>query len=132
MLCAYQEMKDALLLNGDYNVLLVGWGNGSARPYLQAVANCVIVGAEIAKLIVALQVHLLFLLNYKCDLSEILTRENVVFSNLQFIHKKFKCLFITSLLLVDYSILYNWIAPFLVLQLSVLFTYMYHGLYRSS
>ena len=44
-------MKNELLKNGDYNVILVDWGGGSGIPYTQATANTRIVGAEIAKLI---------------------------------------------------------------------------------
>lgn len=48
-------MKDELLTNGDYNVILVDWGGGSGIPYTQATANTRVVGAVIAKLIQNLQ-----------------------------------------------------------------------------
>nr|KAG5709787.1 hypothetical protein BaRGS_032611 [Batillaria attramentaria] len=47
----YQDMKDALLAQGDYNVILVEWKDGAAQLYGQATANTRIVGAQIAQLI---------------------------------------------------------------------------------
>ncbi|KAK7501457.1 hypothetical protein BaRGS_00007261 [Batillaria attramentaria] len=52
----YQDMKDALLAQGDYNVILVEWKDGAATLYGQATANTRIVGAQIAQLIEYLQV----------------------------------------------------------------------------
>ena len=49
-------MKDELLKNGDYNVIVIDWSSGSNFPYTQATANTRVVGAEIAKLIKTLQV----------------------------------------------------------------------------
>lgn len=49
-------MKDELLKYGDYNVILVDWGDGSGIPYTQATANTRVVGAVISKLIHELQV----------------------------------------------------------------------------
>ncbi|XP_052774952.1 pancreatic triacylglycerol lipase-like [Mya arenaria] len=49
------KMKDELLKNGDYNVILLDWGGGSGIPYTQATANTRVVGAVLAKLIEALQ-----------------------------------------------------------------------------
>nr|KAG5709788.1 hypothetical protein BaRGS_032612 [Batillaria attramentaria] len=48
-------MKDALLAQGDYNVILVEWKDGAATLYGQATANTRIVGAQIAQLIEYLQ-----------------------------------------------------------------------------
>lgn len=52
------EMKDELLKYGNYNVILVDWGDGSGFPYTQATANTRVVGAEIAKLIKTLQTQM--------------------------------------------------------------------------
>lgn len=42
-------MKDELLMNGDYNVVIVGWGGGARHLwYPQSAANVRTVGAEIA------------------------------------------------------------------------------------
>lgn len=38
------------MIHGDYNVLVVDWGAGSALPYTKAVANTRLVGLEIAHL----------------------------------------------------------------------------------
>ena len=57
MFSSFQEMKDELLKNGDYNVILVDWGGGSNSSYKQAAANARVVGAEIAKLIMTLRVR---------------------------------------------------------------------------
>jgi len=43
-------MAANLLIHGDYNVLVVDWGAGSALPYTKAVANTRLVGLEIAHL----------------------------------------------------------------------------------
>ncbi|KAH3782803.1 pancreatic triacylglycerol lipase-like [Dreissena polymorpha] len=51
------EMKDELLKNGDYNVVLVDWGGGSGIPYTQATANTRVVGAVLAKLLNTMQTH---------------------------------------------------------------------------
>ncbi|XP_077499203.1 pancreatic triacylglycerol lipase-like [Amblyomma americanum] len=45
------KMKNALLLAGDYNVIVVDWRGGNGLPYGQATANTRIVGAEIAAMI---------------------------------------------------------------------------------
>lgn len=50
-------MKTELLKLGDFNVILVDWGDGSGLPYTQATANTRVVGAEIAKLIKTLQTN---------------------------------------------------------------------------
>ncbi|XP_023226343.1 pancreatic lipase-related protein 2-like [Centruroides sculpturatus] len=50
-----QRMKDEFLSNGDFNVILVDWPLGSFLFFRQAVANCQVVGAEIAFLIRRLQ-----------------------------------------------------------------------------
>lgn len=52
-------MKNSLLKQGDYNVILVDWGGGSSLPYTQATANTRVVGALLAKLVKFLQVMLL-------------------------------------------------------------------------
>ncbi|XP_025110726.1 pancreatic triacylglycerol lipase-like [Pomacea canaliculata] len=49
------DMKDALLRQGDYNVVLVDWGSGSFSLYGQASANGRVVGAMIAQLITFIQ-----------------------------------------------------------------------------
>lgn len=41
-------MRANLLTHGDYNVIVVDWGGGSALPYSQATANTRLVGLEIA------------------------------------------------------------------------------------
>ncbi|XP_013397778.1 pancreatic triacylglycerol lipase [Lingula anatina] len=45
------DMKDKLLLAGDYNVIIIDWGGGSFLPYTQATGNTRLVGAETALLI---------------------------------------------------------------------------------
>ena len=45
------EMSLALLELGDFNVIAVDWGGGSASLYSQAAANTRLVGLEIAHLI---------------------------------------------------------------------------------
>ncbi|MCI3325438.1 hypothetical protein MQA28_25810, partial [Escherichia coli] len=50
-----REMKDEFLRQGDYNVILVDWGEGSLALYGQATANTRVVGAMIAQLITFLQ-----------------------------------------------------------------------------
>ncbi|KAK3612367.1 hypothetical protein CHS0354_011087 [Potamilus streckersoni] len=52
-----KKMIDELLKTGDFNVILIDWGKGSGLPYTQATANSRVVGAEIAKLIIALKEH---------------------------------------------------------------------------
>lgn len=47
----FQEMKDALLGAGDFNVIIVDWSKGNGLPYTQATANTQIVGADIAILV---------------------------------------------------------------------------------
>lgn len=51
------ELKDTLLLHGDYNVILVDWTGGNGLPYTQAAANSRVVGAEIGLLVQKLQVR---------------------------------------------------------------------------
>ncbi|XP_059168292.1 inactive pancreatic lipase-related protein 1-like [Physella acuta] len=46
-----KQMKDELLKQGDYNVILVDWSGGNKLPYTQATANTRVVGAQIAQLI---------------------------------------------------------------------------------
>ncbi|XP_054709514.1 pancreatic lipase-related protein 2-like [Uloborus diversus] len=50
-----EELKDNLLLHGNYNVIIVDWSKGNGLPYTQATANTRVVGAEIALLIQTLQ-----------------------------------------------------------------------------
>ncbi|GFX80309.1 pancreatic lipase-related protein 2 [Trichonephila clavipes] len=50
-----EMMKDNLLLNNDYNVIIVDWSKGNGPPYTQATANCRVVGAEVAFLIKQLE-----------------------------------------------------------------------------
>ncbi|XP_046555102.1 pancreatic triacylglycerol lipase-like [Haliotis rubra] len=45
------EMKDTLLQKGDFNVIVVDWGNGSAFPFTQATANTFLVAAEVGRFI---------------------------------------------------------------------------------
>lgn len=52
-----KDMKNSLLKQGDYNVILVDWGGGSSLPYTQATANTRVVGALLAKLVKFLQAH---------------------------------------------------------------------------
>ncbi|XP_003744753.1 pancreatic triacylglycerol lipase [Galendromus occidentalis] len=47
-------MKDALLRNGDFNVILVDWTGGNGLPYTQASVNTRLVGAEIGLLVTKL------------------------------------------------------------------------------
>lgn len=49
-------MKEFLNQN-DTNVVIVDWSRGSQSPYIQAVANARIVGAEIARMVNALKVQ---------------------------------------------------------------------------
>ena len=46
-----QLLINNLLIFGDFNVISVRWGGGSAPPYTQAVANTRLVGREIAILV---------------------------------------------------------------------------------
>ncbi|KAK6188475.1 hypothetical protein SNE40_004642 [Patella caerulea] len=49
------KMKDEFLINDDFNVLIVGWGNGAKFPdYAQAVANTRVVSAFVYKTILGL------------------------------------------------------------------------------
>eukprot|EP00095_Tigriopus_kingsejongensis_P002314 maker-scaffold347_size200506-snap-gene-0.21 protein:Tk02314 transcript:maker-scaffold347_size200506-snap-gene-0.21-mRNA-1 annotation:"pancreatic triacylglycerol lipase-like" len=48
MASKWQEMSEALLDNGDFNVVFVDWGGGSAALYSQAAANTRLVGLEVA------------------------------------------------------------------------------------
>ncbi|XP_013775964.1 pancreatic triacylglycerol lipase-like [Limulus polyphemus] len=50
-----KDMKNALLEQGDYNVITTDWSGGNTLNYPQAVANTELVGAEIAALIKFLQ-----------------------------------------------------------------------------
>ncbi|XP_054710967.1 pancreatic triacylglycerol lipase-like [Uloborus diversus] len=47
----WHKIKDALLKNGQYNVILLYWNEINGSPYPQAVANARVVGAQAAKLI---------------------------------------------------------------------------------
>ncbi|KAK7501463.1 hypothetical protein BaRGS_00007267 [Batillaria attramentaria] len=51
------DIKDELLKQGDYNVVIVDWGHGSMALYGQASANTRVVGAQIAQLIKFLQAN---------------------------------------------------------------------------
>ena len=46
-----------LLERGDFNVILVYWGKGALAPYMQAVGNTRLVGAQIAHLVNGLHSH---------------------------------------------------------------------------
>ena len=46
-----QEMAEALLAHGDYNVIRVDWGGGSLPMYYNAAANIRVVGLEVAHLV---------------------------------------------------------------------------------
>nr|KAG5709786.1 hypothetical protein BaRGS_032610 [Batillaria attramentaria] len=52
-----RDIKDELLKQGDYNVVIVDWGHGSMALYGQASANTRVVGAQIAQLIKFLQAN---------------------------------------------------------------------------
>ena len=47
----FQELSQALLKYGDFNVIVTDWGGGSAALYSQAAANTRLVGLEVAHLI---------------------------------------------------------------------------------
>ncbi|PAA74650.1 hypothetical protein BOX15_Mlig007525g3 [Macrostomum lignano] len=49
------DMKKALLLHGDYNVIQLDWSRGNQLPYTQATANTRVIGAMIAQMIVWLE-----------------------------------------------------------------------------
>lgn len=49
------EMKDRFLDTMDCNVIVVDWRGGNVLPYTQATANCRVVGAEIAHLVMTLE-----------------------------------------------------------------------------
>lgn len=49
-------MKDELLTQGDYIVIVVTWDRGNRFPYAVAASNTRVVGAQIAFLINALMV----------------------------------------------------------------------------
>ena len=51
-------MANNLLHYGDYNVIIVHWGDGASGDYIQAVANTRLVGLEIALLVNRLAVKL--------------------------------------------------------------------------
>lgn len=51
-------MKDELLKNGDYNVVIVDWSYGNGPPYGQATSNTRIVGAQIGEVIKELIVRI--------------------------------------------------------------------------
>ncbi|PRD31119.1 UNVERIFIED_CONTAM: Pancreatic lipase-related protein 3 [Trichonephila clavipes] len=48
---SFQLMKDELLKEAPYNVIIVDWSDWNGFPYTQAVANARVVGAHVAKLI---------------------------------------------------------------------------------
>ncbi|XP_042226917.1 pancreatic lipase-related protein 2-like isoform X2 [Homarus americanus] len=50
-----EELTEALLQYGDYNVIVVNWAGGSSTYYLQAVANARLVGLELTHLLLTLQ-----------------------------------------------------------------------------
>ena len=50
-------MSEAFLAIGDFNVIAVDWGGGSASLYSQSAANTRLVALEVAYLISFLQVH---------------------------------------------------------------------------
>ena len=53
-----QRTMQEFLKQGDYNVIIVDWGEGNLNLYGQATANTRVVGAMIAQLITFLQVEL--------------------------------------------------------------------------
>ncbi|KAG8191717.1 hypothetical protein JTE90_008782 [Oedothorax gibbosus] len=53
---SYHEMKDALLKQGSYNVVLVNWTSSNQPPYTQAVANARVVAAQLAHVINTLEI----------------------------------------------------------------------------
>ena len=50
-----QKMKDELLVNGDYNVIVLDWLAGSGPPYTQATANIRLVAVIAARFLVQLE-----------------------------------------------------------------------------
>lgn len=54
----FQTIVANLLIHGDYNVIVVHWGDGAFPSYLQAVANIRVVGREIAFMINVFKVWL--------------------------------------------------------------------------
>lgn len=54
-------MRETLLKFGNYNVIIVHWGEGSRVDYVKAVANTRLVGLEIAHLVRTLVVIRIFL-----------------------------------------------------------------------
>ena len=58
-------MSEALLAIGDFNIIAVDWGGGSASLYSQSAANTRLVGLEVAYLINFLKVCFVFLQNQK-------------------------------------------------------------------
>ena len=53
-------MSEALLAIGDFNIIAVDWGGGSASLYSQSAANTRLVGLEVAYLINFLKVCFVF------------------------------------------------------------------------
>lgn len=51
-----QILKNVILQKGWHNVIVVDWSDSNRAPYFQAIANGRVVGAQIARLINALQV----------------------------------------------------------------------------
>lgn len=49
-------MKDELLKNGNYNVIIANWTQSNHPPYAQAVVNARVVAAQLAQLINKLKV----------------------------------------------------------------------------
>jgi len=49
------NMKDELLINNNFNVIIVDWEDGAKSPYIQAVANTRLVGAMIARFLQLIQ-----------------------------------------------------------------------------
>ena len=54
-------MSEAFLAIGDFNVIAVDWGGGSASLYSQSAANTRLVGLEVAHLINFLKVSAIFI-----------------------------------------------------------------------
>ena len=50
-------MKDELLINNNFNVIIADWKNGADQTYTQATANSRLVGAMIARFIQLVQVY---------------------------------------------------------------------------
>lgn len=56
---SFQILMKEFLNANNTNVVVVDWSKGSDSPYIQAVANARVVGAEIARMVNALKVNII-------------------------------------------------------------------------